>query len=572
MSANNSKKNDVIKESNFLQEKAITLIVLVITIIILLILAGITISSLTGENGIISKSLTAKDETKISELEERLNEIGVEVYQEDPWLEGEEYMAKYEEKIKNDDLFKNAQKVERNGLEIDVISQEGYIFYVTGDSVEFAGLTGDELPDIEIAISAGESVNKKVTLTIKVKNNINRNIKYTIFRDDVEIGQVTSRKDSFTYDMDTVFGISKVYVKSLNENDEENKSNEIDVEDLCIASLDEIKKFRDSVNNGNNYDGKTIQQIADIDMQGSSSNLWIPIGTEENQFLGVYDGKGNSISNLYIDFDGGATGFFGYSAGTIKNIGVESGLVKGKNLTAGLLGHNEQGKVENCYNKATVEGEGKNIGGVCGGSMYGEITKCYNTGDITGNIIEDFGRTCGICGGIYGTSVNLCYNTGDITTYAEVQNCRAGGITNTTLWEDKQSVVSNCYNTGTIKIVSSILEAGGPVAAGIVTQVEGEAIVENCYNIGKTIIEGADTAPRNGGIAGAVTTNTGATIKNSYWLSSASLTGAGDADTTTLEIYEKNESQMKNIASSLGSAFKKDTNNINNGYPILSWQ
>ena len=67
MSANISKKNDVIKESNFLQEKAITLIVLVITIIILLILAGITISSLTGENGIISKSLTAKDETKISE-------------------------------------------------------------------------------------------------------------------------------------------------------------------------------------------------------------------------------------------------------------------------------------------------------------------------------------------------------------------------------------------------------------------------------------------------------------------------------------------------------------------------
>lgn len=36
--------------------RGITLIALVITIIILLILAGITISALTGENGILRKS------------------------------------------------------------------------------------------------------------------------------------------------------------------------------------------------------------------------------------------------------------------------------------------------------------------------------------------------------------------------------------------------------------------------------------------------------------------------------------------------------------------------------------
>lgn len=33
-----------------------------------------------------------------------------------------------------------------------------------------------------------------------------------------------------------------------------------------------------------------------------------------------------------------------------------------------------------------------------------------------------------------------------------------------------------------------------------------------------------------------------------------------------------NDSQMKNLATTLGSAFKKDTNNINKGYPILKWQ
>lgn len=47
-----------IKVSN---EKGITLVTLVVTIIIILILAGITIAMLTGDNGIIKKSLEARD-------------------------------------------------------------------------------------------------------------------------------------------------------------------------------------------------------------------------------------------------------------------------------------------------------------------------------------------------------------------------------------------------------------------------------------------------------------------------------------------------------------------------------
>ena len=43
----------------------ITLIALVITIIVLLILAGITISSITSENGIIQNALSAKERTEI---------------------------------------------------------------------------------------------------------------------------------------------------------------------------------------------------------------------------------------------------------------------------------------------------------------------------------------------------------------------------------------------------------------------------------------------------------------------------------------------------------------------------
>lgn len=44
-------------------QKGITLIALVITIIVLLILAGVTIAMLTGENGILNKATTAVNNT-----------------------------------------------------------------------------------------------------------------------------------------------------------------------------------------------------------------------------------------------------------------------------------------------------------------------------------------------------------------------------------------------------------------------------------------------------------------------------------------------------------------------------
>lgn len=53
-------------------QKAITLIALVITIIILLILAGITIAALTGENGILTRAKHAKIETTKAQLKEEI--------------------------------------------------------------------------------------------------------------------------------------------------------------------------------------------------------------------------------------------------------------------------------------------------------------------------------------------------------------------------------------------------------------------------------------------------------------------------------------------------------------------
>ena len=58
-------KGKVSKKNN-----GITLIALVITIIVLLILAGVTISTLTGENGILTKANQAQNNTILSQEEE----------------------------------------------------------------------------------------------------------------------------------------------------------------------------------------------------------------------------------------------------------------------------------------------------------------------------------------------------------------------------------------------------------------------------------------------------------------------------------------------------------------------
>lgn len=55
------------------EQKGITLIALVITIIVLLILAGVSIAMLTGENGILTKATSAKKQSIEAELKEQVS-------------------------------------------------------------------------------------------------------------------------------------------------------------------------------------------------------------------------------------------------------------------------------------------------------------------------------------------------------------------------------------------------------------------------------------------------------------------------------------------------------------------
>lgn len=78
----NLKKKKLVKKAKN-SNKGITLIALVITIIVLLILAGVSIATLTGENGILTQAEKAKSETKNAELQEEMKLAIMASYGED---------------------------------------------------------------------------------------------------------------------------------------------------------------------------------------------------------------------------------------------------------------------------------------------------------------------------------------------------------------------------------------------------------------------------------------------------------------------------------------------------------
>lgn len=83
--------------------------------------------------------------------------------------------------------------------------------------------------------------------------------------------------------------------------------------------------FASSVNSGMNYSGMTVYLETDIDFS-SYTGYFPPIGlNESNSFMGVFDGKGHTLSNLKVTTSSNYAGLFGFTQGTtIKNIKLDS--------------------------------------------------------------------------------------------------------------------------------------------------------------------------------------------------------------------------------------------------------
>ena len=326
------------------------------------------------------------------------------------------------------------------------------------------------------------------------------------------------------------------------------------VEDIYyIANDTQLGKFRDLVNAGNTFEGKTINLMADITVSD-----WTPIGQKGGtKFNGTFDGNGKTVTingianNLDTAFDG-CVGFFGaVENATVKNLTV-AGNVSGKNA-AGIVARVFSGAtIENCVNNATVTATSK-AGGIVSyaqgnnSSQYGALSSdctiknCKNSGEV-----KTTGDAATAAGGIYGWSgdesgklkIIGCENSGAVTATGEKA---AGGI----VGQCRVITVENCTNNGNI---SSSLNAGGIIGANDTAP----ATIIGCHNTGA--MTGAEN--KTGGIAGAVI----GTIKNCTTTTGTDvLVGTfgtnGLANTNTIELSERTSIKV--------SAFKGNISLIN---------
>ena len=108
------------------REKGVTLVVLVITIVILLILAGITISALNGENGLFARTKEAKEKSIKLEMKEALVMAiqELQIYKlgkatlndiNEEWLNNQKLVEKYNATILNDNKGKKI-RLKKNGI------------------------------------------------------------------------------------------------------------------------------------------------------------------------------------------------------------------------------------------------------------------------------------------------------------------------------------------------------------------------------------------------------------------------------------------------------------------------
>ena len=157
-------------------EKGITIIALVITIIVLLILAGISIATITGDNGIINKSDEAKIETEISQYKEKLEVIKHGEYADDYTVNLDKFLDKYADAVKKDKMFQEAKEVtaDHTNKVVIVVTKEGYRFEVTLEDTTYVGNeNGGENTEVDIS-------KVRITITSSPENWTNGKVKVKI--------------------------------------------------------------------------------------------------------------------------------------------------------------------------------------------------------------------------------------------------------------------------------------------------------------------------------------------------------------------------------------------------------
>ena len=115
------------------EEKAITLIALAVTIIVLLILAGISIGMMIGENGIITRAIKAKEVTEMGAEKEKIDFL-IQEYAMEPKEENKLGIALHDKTLENSAIW-DIIKTE------DTIYGTGWNYIEKGTNINNYGIT-----------------------------------------------------------------------------------------------------------------------------------------------------------------------------------------------------------------------------------------------------------------------------------------------------------------------------------------------------------------------------------------------------------------------------------------------
>ena|GEM_PF-634170 len=253
------------------------------------------------------------------------------------------------------------------------------------------------------------------------------------------------------------------------------------------------------------------------------------------EFSGTFDGDGHTITlNIGTDAAPASATYqaaFAYcNNATISNLTVAGNMYVSMAYAAGIAAKADNSTFQNCGANVTIVSKGSNLkqlGGIVGEVNNCQIKNCWSTCSITGSIKDS--------GGIVGKTVT------------------------------KGSTISNCYFNGTINST-----ANSALVGGIIGNVNKASSIQNCYSTGT--VTAKSLAGSFAGRLYAYDSDNNADITNCYTLNTPEYGFQYDSGTTSENIKLKPSDEIKGLASTLGSAFIADKDNINDGYPILSWQ
>ena len=395
-------------------KNGITLIALVITIIVLLILAGVSIAMLTGQNGILTQAQNAKNKTEEAEREEK-EKLG----------DMEDIIDEYATGIKIEQVIdENPGVLEGTGTDDEpytINSIEDLIFfsYDVNDGNTYAGQT------VKLALSLDFNSNKSYVEPLRAN--------YGEYGYNGELKTLLTTGEGFK-------PIGAYLNSNTSINDETNTP--------FMGTFDGDGHEIDGIRIVSEEKGKGLFGLvkgANIKNLGIGENCFFNVNLVAGGIVG-YTNAGTTIENCYNKANimninenaqqiGGIAGQNGIDCNIINCYNL--GEINGNSLVGGIVGNNNIGNINNCYNSGNIKSNGNNgnVGGITGMST-GIINNCYNVALIQGNS-HAVGGIVGFLGN--NSKISNCYTSGNIVSLG------GGAIAGGTTTEIKDDSMSNCY-------------------------------------------------------------------------------------------------------------------------------